>query len=113
MSLQIQPKLLQFCVASWHRAEISFVHAQILWPKVNYLINSIQLSPWYLNGGSLATAESVSAGNASIDTAAADDHAASIGVDAATTLGALTSTAPISAAAAINTTVSLPHLPLL
>ena len=104
---------LQPSVDSWHNPETSSVHAQIVWPKVNYLINSIQLDPWYLNGGSFATSESVSAGNASMEAAAADDNAGPPEVDAATTLGALTSTAPISAAAAINTTVSWPQPPLL
>ena len=112
MSVQPLPNLLQPSVDTWHRAETSPVHAQILWPKVDYLINSIQLSPWYLNGGSLATSESVSAGNASMEAAAAVDDAAAPEVDAVTTLGALTSTAPISPAA-IDTTVSLPHPPLL
>ena len=68
---------------------------QIIWPKINYLVSSIQLQPWYLRGGSIESSSGLSAvqmsGNASLD--------------AATTLGALSLGGLISTGAPINSTV--------
>ena len=68
---------------------------QIIWPKINYLVSSIQLQPWYLRGGSIESSSGLSSaqtlGNASLD--------------AATTLGGLSSGGLISTGAPINSTV--------
>ena len=75
---------------------------QIIWPKINYLVSSIQLQPWYLRGGSIESSAGLSSvqmsGNASLD--------------AATTLGALSSGGLIPTGGPINSTVGLstpPH----
>lgn len=78
--------------------------AQILWPKINYLVSSINLSPWYLQSGSQGSIESVK-GKASIESVAGETV-----IGAATTLGAFTASRITSTTGAIHTTVSLSEL---
>ena len=79
----------------WQPNSHCALYMQIIWPKINYLVSSIQLSPWYLRGGSIESSSGLSSaqtfGNASLD--------------AATTLGALSSGGLISTGASINSTV--------
>ena len=85
----------------WRPQSHQTSHLQIIWPKINYLVSSIQLSPWYLRGGSIESSSGLSSvqmsGNASLD--------------AATTLGALSSGGLISTGATINSTVGLSTQP--
>ena len=48
------------------------LHAQIIWPKINYLSSSIKLSPWYLQGSKALVAIEAVAGNTSAQVAVSD-----------------------------------------